>query len=273
VEIKNKRQANRQLVRRGQSFMSDMDKLSNHTSGLTLQAIGNKYDLTRERIRQLFLAIYGTPYTEVCKKRIKFLKEKKHFRRLEKHSIEYRVSNHKHTGNAGKALLSEYKFYQICKDRGFKIYSHPGKSACDFIVNGKHVDVKLCSNPKDMKGGSSVCYYHIGTNARQFRIADFFAVYIVPEDCFFIIPKVSIGHRGNGKAKSIYLPDRKSNYYNSQNKYHEFKDAWHLLNNTLPKTTDHIQGEPDGSNASAKALCTREDSVSAQDRTAQAEAR
>lgn len=64
MEISNTKQANRQMVKRGPEFMADMKKLADKEAGLTLQAVAEKHGLTRERIRQLFFILYGTPYTE-----------------------------------------------------------------------------------------------------------------------------------------------------------------------------------------------------------------
>ena len=230
MEISNTKQANRQMVKRGPEFMADIKKLADKEAGLTLQAVAEKHGLTRERIRQLFFILYGTPYTEAVNGKREHKKHIKLAAKIEKHSIEHRFRNYRKEGNHSKAVASEYKFYLECKSRGFKIYSHPGKSVCDFIVNNYFVDVKACHQAWGGKS-SGRRYYHVSSQAKQWKRTDIYAVYIAPEDYFLIIPKSAIGHRGNGSSmKSIYIPVRGSDYCSAKNNYFEFRDAWHLLN-------------------------------------------
>lgn len=63
---------------------------------------------------------------------------------------------------------------------------------------------------------------------------DFFAVYLVPEDIWYIIPaEVAGSHRGH----FFLAPARTSN------KYHAFKEAWHLLT----AGTEAAQAQPNNS--------------------------
>jgi len=57
----------RAAERHGEGFIDDMNTLSK--GGTTLACVGNKYGVTREAIRQLYVVFFGEPYTNVVKRR------------------------------------------------------------------------------------------------------------------------------------------------------------------------------------------------------------
>lgn len=107
MEISNTKQANRQMVKRGPEFMADIKKLADKEAGLTLQAVAEKHGLTRERIRQLFFILYGTPYTEAVNGKREHKKHIKFAAKIEKHSIEHRFRNYRKEGNHSEAVTPE----------------------------------------------------------------------------------------------------------------------------------------------------------------------
>lgn len=222
----NKRFAAKLLASKGQEIIDDIISLSKDKG--TLQAVGTKHNLSRERIRQIYGKLFREPYSGVVKERATKFARKKLVVRLQKQNIVGKYARHEFNGSTvSKAINSEYKFYQECVKRGFVIKSHP-KICCDFIVNDKYVDVKTTDEGKAYGKQSKFNqkYYRFGTDAKQKSKVSMFAFYIHPEDCFFIIPIEILG-----EGDVFYLPVYDIEYkgYHKYRDLQPYREAWHLL--------------------------------------------
>jgi hypothetical protein len=128
------------------------------------------------------------------------------------------IKDAKHRGE-----WTELNFMSRVTERGFNV-SKPWGDSCRYDVaverSGHFLRVQVKSTIARQSGGyvvaikSSRCQYYTRHQL------DFFAVYIIPEDVWYILPaKVIIGLRGH----FLLAPRR------SPQKYEAYKEAWHLL--------------------------------------------
>jgi len=117
---------------------------------------------------------------------------------------------------------AEARFMACAAEHGFNVSKPWGDtSRYDFAIELKgrflRVQVKstICKNDRYY-----ICSFRtVGKPYREEQI-DFFAVYVVPEDLWYILPaKVVIRIKGN----LLLAPDR------HQHKYERYRESWHLL--------------------------------------------
>jgi len=149
------------------------------------------------------------------------------------------------SGNDGQAATKrgewvEAKFLARAQECGLNV-SRPwgGSSRYDFAIEQagrfRRVQVKSTLN-RDYDGYICTLKSHRERYYTPEEI-DFFAIYVVPEDVWYIIPaEVAGSHRRN----FFLAPDRKNN------KYDRFKEAWRLL-------TGATESQPGGHQAGAGA--------------------
>ena len=116
---------------------------------------------------------------------------------------------------------AELRFMTRAAEMGFRITKPWGDSASyDVIVEHEgrfaRVQVKSCTH----KRFSGYCCQVRGCQHRAYaeNSFDFLAVYVIPEDVWYIIPEKRIRGRGN-----LYLRPR------HRSKFNPYKEAWHLL--------------------------------------------
>lgn len=185
-----------------------------------LTDLANKYGFTREWARQIFKWLYGQPYGD--------LKRLKHLQVCEDMPECYNDPRYKAAewkkGDSGLSYGVEIEklFYDYCEEKGFDI-KIPHGTKYDIIINGKNVDVKgsrkIRKTVKGLKTG--YCVYAIKHNEN----VDYFACFHFGLKCFFIIPNEEV----KGQS-TIYISFKPDGYYNSKNRYWQYKEAWHLLN-------------------------------------------
>jgi len=214
------------LKRYGIEFFNDLDRATQNPF-FNLTDIGDKYGLTRERIRQIYKVIYGGPFNPVKK-------DKRATLEIGDPCINdprRKVAEYK-KGLQRIGAKSELLVFKKCKKLGFDVRPRC-EQITDLWVNGHIIDVKSCtlqSQPHLSK------YYHFSIRPKQFELCDFFICHIVPENSFYIIPKEKIHRRKaflNGKSVSIYIRDEMvksgKNLYSKNDNYKPFKEAWNLL--------------------------------------------
>lgn len=207
------------LDRKGKEFVDDLYVLK--AGNTTLDKVGKKYGVTRERIRQIYNKYFDELYAIAVAKRgvYKSILAEKEAAKKRKPAYKYA---HAKGSNSNVAFLGEYKFYSKCLSLGYSIESHPLNKPYDFIVNNHKVDVKTCRHTIPKKQKTS--YYNANLTKKQLDETDFIAMYITPMESFFIIPRTAYG-----KSVSLYIPKEVSNYHNSGTGYREYKDKWELL--------------------------------------------
>ena len=196
---------------------------------ITLQSVADKYDISRERIRQLYRKLMGVSYSN----REKFVHEKP--------LVCVNHPYHKAAAFKGKkprsGSLYEKMFWDLCLESGYSVSVYKN-SKIDMVINGHSVDVKGCSKPFFMSKHNKTGYYRYGISKYQCEKADFIACFHSTEDCFFIIPTKEIPKTCNNRIL-IYISEHETNYYNTKNRYWEYRDRLDLL--AKPKTTDTLR--------------------------------
>lgn len=220
----------------GENLICDLKKLQNSPYS-TLQEIGNKYSITRERVRQIFNKLYGESFGKyTIAKSVKYKKIKEDCDMLNSINctIEQKIADFDLGILKGKGIASEVMFAKKCKELGFDIkYSDCGRGI-DFEVNGKTVELKSRHSSTRAKKSRGVSYYNVHFLKHQ-RTADFFVVHVVPQSAFYIIPSSRV-------MATVAIPNKITNYYNSGTGYLEFKEAWYLLR--LTTTAPRLKSSP-----------------------------
>ena len=128
---------------------------------------------------------------------------------------------------------TEARFMIRACEHGFNV-SRPwgGSSRYDFAVelNGQFLRVQVKSTTSTGEGGAYWCGF-CRTRRQLYtgKEIDFFAVYVIPEDCWYIIPASAV----------VRLQSRLLLYPHCTNKrkhkYECYFEAWHLLKSAKPK--------------------------------------
>lgn len=202
----------------------------------TLVEMGNKYGLSREYVRQMFVKMFGKGYGVYAAKKTAYRKADSEMSGCcndPRHKVaDYKDSKQKDGAKA------ELLVFNKCKKMGFNV-EIPCESIFDLKINGFHVDVK--SAQKEMspyKTPGATTYYHFRIRAKQHDMCDFFICYVRSQGTFYIIPKIAIKSRC-----AIYIkatPSKLGARYvrTRYGKYEQYKEAWGLL------TTRHREGAP-----------------------------
>ena len=212
----------------GIQFIKDIKALKTQQY-LSLHAVGVKYGLTRERVRQIFKKIYNESYGKYETKKAKERKESE--ATVCVNDPRRKVADYKKDSDVYKGALAEKLFMEQCESLGFNVEIPCGKSF-DIIINGFIVDVKSCTSARKMSDKNTGEYYNFSARSHQRTKCDFFACYIVERDVFYIIPNPDKGVVFE-KARSFYISKEKTDYYNSKNAHHEHKNMFSYL--AIPK--------------------------------------
>lgn len=185
----------------------------------TLRAVGEKYGVTRELVRQWYKKIFRAPYKEAYKKRMSFIKVETACKR----DPRRKLAEFKNGSLVFKGAEKEKEFMDECIKRGFECKPNCTNKT-DFTVNGLDVEVKSRSHANYTKRGSKtpICGYTL--NKGQKEKFSLLACWHPPTDTWFIIPKEAIEGRSN-----VNISAHPTNYRTSINRYWEFQNAWHLL--------------------------------------------
>lgn len=215
------------------SMIDDFEALKTDNS-LTLEKIGQKHHLTRERVRQIYERYNGFHYTVVTKRRSFERKHNKLREIEERRNPNYKVNNYK-DGLGLKGAFAEKKVLDICNNLHYKVTPFVSRTL-DLVINGYGVDVKSAYKSYPNSKTSSHKHYHFHVLESQ-KIADFLICYAVPVNKFFIIPS-----REFPKSDGIFIPEKPT----IRGRYWKYLEAWHLLEkpqdvteitfNTLPST-------------------------------------
>lgn len=217
-DLHRKRVIKNAIQKYGVGFIKDIVRL-NYKPFWTLQMVGDKYNMTRERIRQIYTDIYSRPLMPIATRKTK--KVKKQSVIVCKKDPKYKIAEYKTNSTAHLGAKIELLFLQRCEEYGLSV-APACNTVVDFIINNKKVEVKS-STPKILKG-TIIPRFIFAFRPQQFRKMDFAACYHSTNDSFFIIPKEKIT-----SINTVSFLEEKSDYYNALNKYFEYENAFHLL--------------------------------------------
>lgn len=169
----------------------------------SLTDVGKNFDFTREYARQVYLKLYGHPYTEAYKRK-QALKRKE------------RQSN----GNGASKRNGKCKeVWKKIKSMGLLSDGEERESLTMTLNNGYKLTIRATSTPVTI---GKKQYYRINNSKCAVRDYDFFICLCkyYSEDIHFIIPSEIMP-----RSVLTLLPSAGPN----QSKYAQFKEAWNLL--------------------------------------------
>ncbi len=231
------------VLKYGEEIIGDLkDLVDDHH--LTLIEVGNKYGISRERIRQIFELLYGFKYSVVVSKKIETKKRIAYKERIEKRNPTYKVENYKKNSYTHRGAESEKRVYDICASLNYEIKPFEESGAIDLIINGYKVEIKSAHKTCLTSPGAKTPLFHFARRECQ-EIADFIICHAVPPNRFFIFPNYIFPKGGH-----LYLPSVKTREWFSgkshnvkvsrTSKYYDYEEAWHLL---MPKEKDIVFNE------------------------------
>jgi len=208
--------------RKGPEFITDMDALLERPYW-TLTGFGEKWGLSKERARQIFLKLHGKPYGDVIslkKKRVEEdLKELPCQNDPRVKMAEWDKSNLLY-GSAYAQML----VFDKCKELGFDVQV-PCSGMNRLVINGYMVIPKQCSERHLFSPVGGLKYYRIHATVNQIKECDFMIAYVEPWDCFYVFPKKEFQRVG------VYLREEDVNTYCTSrgHNYQAYREAWGQL--------------------------------------------
>ncbi len=208
----------------GQGFDDDMEVL--RSGQTTLAKIGNKYGLSRERIRQIYPKFFKEEYTEVAHgKHVATLARKE--KEYEEHMVfDNRLKRAKKNCTTYIGIIAENLFKNKCESLGYAVKMMNGHHINDAEVNGIPVDIKSRTESAIYgKCKSHQKYYHFNTTDKQRKAVKFFPFFLFDENSWYIFPVEEI------KSNTFFVPkyDIEYNGYHKYRDIQKYREAWHLL--------------------------------------------
>lgn len=227
----------------GEELIVDLKRLVDDHH-LTLSQVGEKYGVTRERIRQIFELLYGFKYSVAVSAKGERKRRASYVDRIAKRNPGDKVKNYTKGSLQYMGAESEKKVYDICASLNYKITPFEESRAIDLVVNGFKVEVKSAHTTCLTSPSGRTPLYHFKRLKSQ-ETADFIICHAVPVNKFFVIP-----NKDFPKAGDLYLPSIKRKEWMAGNrlqvkvvsvsKYYQYEEAWHLL---MPKREDIVFNE------------------------------
>lgn len=214
----------------GVEFFKDIKTVhSKHFYGLA--QVAEKHGVTREYIRQVHKMIYGEGFRVYREAKTEERKESENL--VCANDPRHKVANYLKGSDPHKGAVAEKMFMEKCEKIGLPVDISCLRTS-DIIVNGHRIDVKSAYTSIKPSPTQKNKYFKFGISPEQRRICDFFACYAVSKDCFYIIPNYEKNKKFS-KDRTIYISEEKTDYCNSKNKYHEYKNLFSQL--FTPNTT------------------------------------
>jgi hypothetical protein len=207
----------------GKFFVVDLEIL--RSGETTLRAVGEKYGVSRERIRQLYNIFFEEKYTMTVEERAKRLKLTAMKEDAEKQKFENRMNRAKKHCTTYTGIIAENLFREKCKSLGYDVEMQRGHFVFDAKVNGIAIDIKCGSNARRTSPESKQRYYNFNTTDKQREAVKYFPFYLIDEDSWYILPASVIS------KTAFHIPK----YDITHGKFHKYRDiqqyreAWHLL--------------------------------------------
>lgn len=199
----------RLIKRHGDKIISDIKK-AKETTALTYADIGEQYDLSRERIRQICNELFGLSYNPYKKSDTEKIR---HFHPISKASRAPKGTK------VSMGFDGELIVYNKLKSLGFDVTYPLEKAPYDFMINDYKIEVK--TSYKKAKMGKYK-YYRAKTSSNELKVVEFIIFYIPIINSFYIYPIGKINKCGVININ----PDPRSL---SNMKNLKYKDRWELL--------------------------------------------
>lgn len=208
----------------GIEFIKDLKSLK-YKQFWNLTYMGDKYNLSKERIRQIFKMVYKEPFRKYQVRKTKDLLN-------EINSMggtcDPRNKMKDCNTNVGKGTTGEIIVLNKCIEIGLDVSGAKDKSV-DLIINGNEVDVKICYKMFKPSKENISEYYRFRLSKLEREKNKFVVCLCALEKKYYIIPIKDIKTKG----ENIFIPKkdkflRKNNKY-PINKYKLYENAWHLL--------------------------------------------
>jgi len=212
----------------GEEILSDLQGLVDEHHK-TLSAVGRKYGISKERVRQMFELVYGFKYTVIVtakrdkKRRIKFEKV------LKSRDPRYKVEHLKKGSFIYRGAESEKKVFDICSALNYEIKPYHSQTI-DLIINGYNVEIKSAHRVTFTSKKQKTPTFHFKLLPSQ-RTVDFVVCHAVPTNQYFVIPIHEYPTSGN-----LYIPKtrtmewtRGKTVIKRVSRYYDYLEAWHLL--------------------------------------------
>jgi len=212
----------------GSVFFEDLKSLELNPFW-TLEYVGNKYNITGERIRQIFNFIYyPQKYGVYRRAKSKRLEEDNNMNGTCDPRHRLALSSNKNS-SAYKGIFGEVHVLEKISKMGMEVIGTK-ISSTDFIVRSSKknykIEVKSCfKSVKTSKSATLSSYYRF--NLLKSEVSnDFLIVYGVPTSEYFIIPMTLFKNKFLSKdIYMAYIPVSKNN----RSKYEKYRNAWYLL--------------------------------------------
>lgn len=214
--------SDRILKKHGDSLLGELLELKSNPFK-TLESVGVKFGLTRERIRQLYNSLH---YPETYSGRVTV-------KNLVANDIRGTCILHpkqkaaEMTGNIGMGAKYESLFWSKCEKLNYDVSVYHNQKI-DMRVNGFAVDVK--SSEKTYNPNNSEEYHHYSVSEYQMLNTNFISCYHHTRGGFIIIPTPELLTRYKGDG--AYFININTKQYSSKKKlsrYHEYYNRFDLL--------------------------------------------
>lgn len=215
----------------GEEILTDLQGLvDDHHE--TLSSIGERYGISRERIRQMFELIYGFKYTVIMRAKTEKRRRIKFEKLIARRDPRYKVENFKKDSLIYRGAESEKKVFDICSALNYEIKPYHSQTI-DLVINGYKVDIKssYCTTFTHKSQKTPAFHFHLRPSQ---RIADFVICHAVPLNKYFVIP-ISEYPKGN----HLYIPQSRISEWETGrygktpikrvSHYYDYLEAWHLL--------------------------------------------
>lgn len=213
------------LNKYGIDIFNDFDKLRD-SHVMTLQTLGDKYGVTRERIRQIYKHMFGHSYTQDFKKLVNIRNSTEELSCANDPRIK--LAEAKGKRNYDKAV-GELAVFNKCIELGFDVNISCNKG---MIINNKKVGVKVNSSHaygyNDSRNNGNGCkHYHFSITDIDKHEYDLMILYIMIKNLFYIIPKNVFN-----RYRFIYIREGISKIGGKRIKpiFSEYMEAWNQLN-------------------------------------------
>jgi len=219
------------LKKYGDGFLCDMESL--RSCETTLAAKGNKYGLSRERMRQLYLIFFGEKYSGVAHAKVIANGIKRDKETIEKDKFENRIKRAKKNCSIYTGIVAENLFKSKCESLGYNVKMISGKNIYDADVNGYPVDVKSRTESAIYaKCKTRQKYYHFNVSKKQRNLVKFFPFFLFDENSWYIFPVGALG-----KCNTFFVPkyDLEYGQYHKYRDIQKYREAWHLLKGDVVK--------------------------------------
>ncbi len=213
----------RLIQKYGVEILEDLEHYSTDTT-ITLQVLGDKYGVSRERIRQFLNLLYHDAPARSENRSLLREEQKMHEQFLRRHPHNLDVDVNTAKGQHNRA-------FRIVYDKLVEFGYYPSFSLRGVLhileLENLRIAVRSTDSPRNYTPHSISKYYDVPIPTKNI---DFLIAYIFPTKVCYIFPR----HVFLNTAR-IYINSKDRTAYHTPTKYIEYREAWHLLWNAIKK--------------------------------------